>query len=124
MIFRFVRFRLQLVFSTYFSGPVFTIQIDPEGDIVTGGGKDGRIVATNPEGEILDETSLPEYVGGARCVVLSGDGVVYVGTTRNGIMKMNFEEEFTTIMQVNHRLPKNVFSLSIFIYFILISGSL
>ena len=61
---------------------MFTIQIDPEGDIVTGGGKDGRIVATNPDGEILDETSLPEYVGGARCVVLSQDGVVYVGTTR------------------------------------------
>ena len=37
---------------------------------------------------------------------------------------MNFEEEFTTIMQVNHRLPKNVFSSSIFIYFMLISGSL
>ena len=124
MIFRFVRFRLQLVFSTYFSGPVFTIQIDPEGDIVTGGGKDGRIVATNPEGEILDETSLPEYVGGARCVVLSGDGVVYVGTTRNGIMKMNFEEEFTTIMQVNHNLPKIHFLKVFFINFILISGSL
>ena len=61
---------------------MFTIHIDPEGDIVTGGGKDGRIVATNPDGEILDETSLPEYVGGARCVVLSQDGVVYVGTTR------------------------------------------
>ena len=43
---------------TLYQGPVFTIQIDPEGDIVTGGGKDGRIVATNPDGEILDETSL------------------------------------------------------------------
>ena len=92
--------------------------MDPEGDIVTGGGKDGRIVATNPDGEVLDETSLPEYVGGARSVVLSKDGVVYVGTTRynviaifcksetktlnfrNSIMKMNFDEEFTTIMQV------------------------
>ena len=30
----------------------------------------------------MDETSLPEYVGGARCVVLGADGVVYVGTTR------------------------------------------
>ena len=96
------------------SGPVFTIQIDPEGDIVTGGGKDGRIVATNPEGEILDETSLPEYVGGARCVVLSGDGVVYVGTTRNGIMKMNFEEEFTTIMQVNVYTHSNVLFIEYF----------
>ena len=48
-------------------------------------------------------------------MVLSGDGVVYVGTTRNGIMKMNFEEEFTTIMQVNHHLPKNTFSSSIFL---------
>lgn len=114
-----VRFRLFLTL-----GPVFTIQIDPEGDIVTGGGKDGRIVATNPEGEILDETSLPEYVGGARCVVLSGDGVVYVGTTRNGIMKMNFEEEFTTIMQVNQAFDWNSFLNCIFINYTFISGSL
>ena len=57
-------------------------------------------------------------------MVLSGDGVVYVGTTRNGIMKMNFEEEFTTIMQVNHNLPKIHFLKVFFINFILISGSL
>ena len=42
-----------------FEGGIFSIQIDPEGDIITGGGKDGRIVATSPEGEVLDETSLP-----------------------------------------------------------------
>ena len=44
-----------------FLGGIFSIQIDPEGDIITGGGKDGRIVATSPEGEVLDETSLPGY---------------------------------------------------------------
>ena len=53
-----------------FSGPIFSLQVDTEGDIITGGGKDGRIVATSPDGEILDETSLPDYVGGARCVVI------------------------------------------------------
>ena len=37
---------------------------------------------------------------------------------------MNFEEEFTTIMQVNHRFAENAFYLSIFTNFILISGSL
>ena len=53
-----------------FLGPIFSLQVDTEGDIITGGGKDGRIVATSPDGEILDETSLPDYVGGARCVVI------------------------------------------------------
>lgn len=84
-----------------FLGPIFSLQIDNEGDIITGGGKDGRIVATNPDGEILDETSLPDYVGGARCVVIGKSGTIYVGTTKNSIMKMNFEEEYTTVMQVS-----------------------
>ena len=37
---------------------------------------------------------------------------------------MNFEEEFTTIMQVNYLFAENAFYLSIFTNFILISGSL
>ncbi|CBY37642.1 unnamed protein product, partial [Oikopleura dioica] len=85
--------------SNVHQGGIFSIQIDPEGDIITGGGKDGRIVATSPEGEVLDETSLPDYVGGCRCVVLGRNGTIYVGTTKNAIMKMNFEEEYSTIMQ-------------------------
>lgn len=28
-------------------------------------------------------------------------GTIYVGTTKNSIMKMNFEEEYSTIMQVS-----------------------
>lgn len=79
--------------------------MDSEGDIISGGGKDGRIVATNPEGEILDETSLPDYVGGARCVAIGNGGTIYVGTTKNSIMKMNFEEEYSTIMQVDNSIP-------------------
>ena len=88
-------------------------------------------MATSPEGEVLDETSLPgalfldffiltnnilDYVGGCRCVVLGRNGkfnfsncsnlnwfsgTIYVGTTKNSIMKMNFEEEYSTIMQVS-----------------------
>ena len=81
------------------------MQVDSEGDIISGGGKDGRIVATNPEGEILDETSLPDYVGGARCVAIGNGGTIYVGTTKNSIMKMNFEEEYSTIMQVEILIP-------------------
>ena len=81
---------LKIRISTNLGG-IFSIEIDPEGDIITGGGKDGRIVATSPEGEVLDETSLPgfslffwfffiltdnilDYVGGCRCVVLGRNG--------------------------------------------------
>ena len=51
---------LKIRISTNLGG-IFSIEIDPEGDIITGGGKDGRIVATSPEGEVLDETSLPGF---------------------------------------------------------------
>jgi hypothetical protein len=49
---------------------------------------------------LFSNENILDYVGGCRCVVLGRNGTIYVGTTKNAIMKMNFEEEYSTIMQV------------------------
>ena len=40
-------------------------------------------------------------------------GSIYVGTTKNSIMKMNFEEEYTTVMQVPNLIL--TFTVQIFV---------
>ncbi|XP_049795931.1 echinoderm microtubule-associated protein-like 2 isoform X2 [Schistocerca nitens] len=67
-------------------GSVFSICALKEGSIVTGGGKDGRLVqldaSMNPTGV---EAQVPEHLGGVRCIS-EGRGSLLVGTTRSAVL--------------------------------------
>lgn len=68
-------------------GSVFSVCVMKEGNLVTGGGKDGRLVqldaSLNPTGQ---ETRVPEHLGPVRVIAEGRGSQLLVGTTRNCIL--------------------------------------
>lgn len=80
-------------------GPVFSLCVLKDGAIITGGGKDGRMVKfdslLNPIGR---EAQLPDHLGSIRTVSEGAGSQLLVGTTRNSILTGNLELSFQEVM--------------------------
>ena len=80
-------------------GPIFSICVLKDGSIVTGGGKDGRVVMYDsnysPTGA---EAQLPPHLGCVRTVSQGQGAQLLLGTTRNSILTGNLELSFTEVM--------------------------
>ena len=84
-------------------GPIFTICVLKDGSIVTGGGKDGRLVRYDSNFMATGrEAQLPDHLGGIRTVSQGHGSQLLVGTTRNSILTGNLDLSFQEVM-VGHQ---------------------
>jgi len=65
-------------------GPVFWLSVNNDGLVLSGGGKDGRLVQLNSSlARTGAEAQLAEELGGVRAVAEGRGGRLVVGTTKN-----------------------------------------
>merc|ERR1719342_1258702 len=84
-------------------GPIFTICVLKDGSIITGGGKDGRLVKFDSNMcSTGKEAQLPDHLGSVRTVSQGAGAQLLVGTTRNSILTGNLDLSFQEVM-VGHQ---------------------
>jgi len=80
-------------------GPIFSICVLKDGSIITGGGRDSRIVKFDTLYRKTGmEAQLPEHLGSIRTVSQGKGSQLLVGTTKNSILTGNFDLNFQEIM--------------------------
>ena len=80
-------------------GPIFSICVLKDGSIVTGGGKDSRIVKFDTMYRKVGlEAQLPEHLGSIRIISQGKGSQLLLGTTKNSILTGNFDLNFQEIM--------------------------
>jgi len=80
-------------------GPIFSICVLKDGSIITGGGKDCRIVKFDTLYRKTGlEAQLPEHLGSIRTLSQGKGSQLLLGTTKNTILTGNFELNFQEIM--------------------------
>lgn len=76
-------------------GPVFSVCVLKDGHLVSGGGKDRRIVhwdaAFNRSGQ---EAELPALYGSVRTLSSGPGNTIFVGTTKNCLLQVRRQEAF------------------------------
>jgi len=80
-------------------GPIFSICVLKDGSIVTGGGKDRKMVqfdSTYRKSGL--EATLPEHLGSVRTICQGKGSQFVVGSTRNSILQGTFELNFQEIV--------------------------
>lgn len=80
-------------------GPIFSICVLKDGSIITGGGKDSRIVKFDTMYRKTGlEAQLPEHLGSIRTLSQGKGSQLLLGTTKNSILTGNFDLNFQEIM--------------------------
>ena len=80
-------------------GPIFSICVLKDGSIVTGGGKDSRIVKFDTMYRKVGlEAQLPDHLGSIRIISQGKGSQLLIGTTKNSILTGNFDLNFQEIM--------------------------
>ncbi|CAL9694578.1 unnamed protein product [Knipowitschia caucasica] len=80
-------------------GSVFTLCLLPGGDLLSGGGKDRKIIRWSADLAPERECEIPEQFGAVRTIVNVDDVELLVGTTRNAILRGSFSDGFVVIVQ-------------------------
>ncbi|VDP65431.1 unnamed protein product [Echinostoma caproni] len=80
-------------------GGIFSLCVTQDGHLISGGGKDKRIVffdaALNPTGEVKE---LPELHGSVRTITQGPGEMLLIGTTKNTILQTGPNVEFSALM--------------------------
>ncbi|TPP65300.1 Echinoderm microtubule-associated protein 1 [Fasciola gigantica] len=80
-------------------GGIFSLCVTQDGHLISGGGKDKRIVffdaALNPTGEMKE---LPELHGSVRTITQGPGEMLLIGTTKNTILQSGPGVEFSALM--------------------------
>ena len=80
-------------------GPIFAICVLKDGSIVTGGGKDRRLVLFDASyRKVGSEAQLPEHLGSTRTISQGKGSQLVLGTTRNSILQGTFDLNFQEIV--------------------------
>ncbi|KAG9468759.1 hypothetical protein GDO78_022006 [Eleutherodactylus coqui] len=81
-------------------GGVFALCVCRDGTLLSGGGKDGRIVLWDREYKKVRETRIPECYGPVRTIAEGRAGdILYVGTTKNCVMSGSLENGLSCLIQ-------------------------
>ncbi|TRY87572.1 hypothetical protein DNTS_027013 [Danionella cerebrum] len=81
-------------------GSVFTMCVLQGGAILSGGGKDRKIIRWSADLAPERECEIPENFGAVRTIAVVDDDELLVGTTRNAILRGTFSNGFVPILQV------------------------
>ncbi|NWZ90945.1 EMAL3 protein, partial [Nesospiza acunhae] len=80
-------------------GSVFALCRRRDGTVLSGGGKDRRLLSWSPSLELLHEVELPESFGAVRTIAEGPGEELLVGTTRNALLRGTLGSGFTPIVQ-------------------------
>ncbi|KAL2096531.1 hypothetical protein ACEWY4_008679 [Coilia grayii] len=80
-------------------GGIFSLCVLKDGTLVSGGGKDRKVVHWDHEYHKQGEVEVPEAFGPVRCLTEGKQEELFVGTTRNAILQGSFSRELTPIVQ-------------------------
>ncbi|XP_014749249.1 PREDICTED: echinoderm microtubule-associated protein-like 3 [Sturnus vulgaris] len=80
-------------------GSVFALCRRRDGTVLSGGGKDRRLLSWSPALELLHEVELPESFGAVRTIAEGPGEELLVGTTRNALLRGTLGSGFTPIVQ-------------------------
>ncbi|XP_033927559.1 echinoderm microtubule-associated protein-like 3 isoform X4 [Melopsittacus undulatus] len=80
-------------------GSIFTLCRRRDGTVLSGGGKDRRVVCWSPALALLQEAELPERYGAVRTIAEGPGDELLVGTTRNALLRGTLDTGFTPIVQ-------------------------
>uniref|UniRef100_A0A8C8H194 EMAP like 3 n=1 Tax=Oncorhynchus tshawytscha TaxID=74940 RepID=A0A8C8H194_ONCTS len=80
-------------------GSVFTLCMLQGGALLSGGGKDRKIIRWSADLAPERECEIPEKFGAVRCITDVNGEELLVGTTRNAILRGTFSDGFVAIVQ-------------------------
>uniref|UniRef100_A0A7M4ETJ8 EMAP like 1 n=1 Tax=Crocodylus porosus TaxID=8502 RepID=A0A7M4ETJ8_CROPO len=80
-------------------GGIFALCMLRDGTLVSGGGKDRKLISWNGNYQKLHKTEIPEQFGPIRTVTEGKGDVVLIGTTRNFVLQGTLSGDFFPITQ-------------------------
>ncbi|KAJ1108721.1 hypothetical protein NDU88_006091 [Pleurodeles waltl] len=80
-------------------GSIFSLCLLRSGSVLSGGGKDRKIIQWSPALSVEQEIEIPERFGAVRAIAEGTGAELLVGTTRNTLLRGSFAEGFTPIIQ-------------------------
>ncbi|XP_061232197.1 echinoderm microtubule-associated protein-like 1 isoform X2 [Neopsephotus bourkii] len=80
-------------------GGIFALCMLRDGTLVSGGGKDRKLISWNGNYQKLHKTEIPEQFGPVRTVAEGKGDVVLIGTTRNFVLQGTLTGDFFPITQ-------------------------
>uniref|UniRef100_A0A8V0X310 EMAP like 3 n=1 Tax=Gallus gallus TaxID=9031 RepID=A0A8V0X310_CHICK len=80
-------------------GSVFALCRRRDGTVLSGGGKDRRVLSWSPALSLLQEAEIPERFGAVRTIAEGPGEELLVGTTRNALLRGTLSGGFTAIVQ-------------------------
>ncbi|XP_034149805.1 echinoderm microtubule-associated protein-like 2 isoform X3 [Esox lucius] len=91
--------RISHVVAGAHEGGIFSLCVLKDGTLVSGGGKDRRLMLWDHEYHKQSEMEVPEAFGPVRAVTEGKQGELFVGTTKNAILKGSFPETLNPLVQ-------------------------
>lgn len=82
-------------------GGIFALCMLRDGTLVSGGGKDRKLISWNGNYQKLHKTEIPEQFGPIRTVAEGKGNVILIGTTRNFVLQGTLSGAFAPITQVH-----------------------
>uniref|UniRef100_A0ABI7ZHM6 EMAP like 1 n=1 Tax=Felis catus TaxID=9685 RepID=A0ABI7ZHM6_FELCA len=80
-------------------GGIFALCMLRDGTLVSGGGKDRKLISWNGNYQKLRKTEIPEQFGPIRTVAEGKGDVILIGTTRNFVLQGTLSGDFAPITQ-------------------------
>ncbi|XP_032871317.1 echinoderm microtubule-associated protein-like 3 isoform X2 [Amblyraja radiata] len=80
-------------------GSIFTLCVRGDGALLSGGGKDRKVILWGPDLTVQQETEISERAGAVRTLVQGAGDELLIGTTRNSILRGSFSTPCTPIVQ-------------------------
>ncbi|XP_043929530.1 echinoderm microtubule-associated protein-like 1 [Protopterus annectens] len=80
-------------------GGIFALCILRDGTLVSGGGKDRKLISWNGNFQKISETEVPEQFGPVRTVAEGRGDALLIGTTRNFVLQGSLSGDFCPITQ-------------------------
>uniref|UniRef100_A0AAR2KGC1 HELP domain-containing protein n=1 Tax=Pygocentrus nattereri TaxID=42514 RepID=A0AAR2KGC1_PYGNA len=91
--------RISQVVAGAHEGGIFSVCVLKDGRLVSGGGKDRKVVLWDHEYHKQSEVEVPEAFGPVRTLAEGKQEELFVGTTRNAILQGSFSGTLTPIVQ-------------------------
>ncbi|XP_055082239.1 echinoderm microtubule-associated protein-like 2 isoform X3 [Periophthalmus magnuspinnatus] len=91
--------RINQVVSGAHEGGIFSLCVLKDGTLVSGGGKDRKVVLWDHDYRKQSEMEVGEAYGPVRAVAEGKQGELFVGTTKNAIIRAAFPDTLTPIVQ-------------------------
>ncbi|XP_051718038.1 echinoderm microtubule-associated protein-like 2 isoform X1 [Ctenopharyngodon idella] len=91
--------RISQVVSGAHEGGIFSLCVLKDGTLVSGGGKDRKVLQWDHDYRKKSEIEVPEAFGPVRTLAEGKQDELFVGTTRNAVLRGSFSGSLTPIVQ-------------------------